>query len=190
MQALGDLFLAYRQRLRRMVHLRMDWRLRRRVDASDVVQEAWLDYKRRFSDYCNDQPLPFYLWLRQLTAQRLIDVHRRHLGARMRSIAMEASIWSQPLPPVTSHSLASQLLGRITSASQAAQRAEDRIRVQQALDRMKPIDREVIALRHFEMLSNDESALVLGLSKTAASNRYIRAMQRLREELIADGIEL
>ncbi len=188
LQAMAELFLAYRGRLRGMVQLRMDYRLHRRVDPSDVLQEAYLDYARRFPRYCQDQALPLFLWLRQLTAQRLVDVHRRHLGAKMRDAAMEASIWKRPLPPVSSNSLASQLLGRMTSASQAAQRAEDQIKVQQALERLKPMDREVIALRHFEMLSNDEAALTLGISKTAASNRYIRALKRLKEELTGVGV--
>jgi RNA polymerase sigma-70 factor (ECF subfamily) len=166
----------------------MDYRLRRRVDPSDVLQEAYLDYARKFQRYSREQALPFFLWLRQLTAQRLVDVHRRHLGAKMRDAAMEASIWKRPLPPVSSHSLASRLLGRLTTASQAAQRAEDQFKVQQALERLKPMDREVIALRHFEMLSNDEAALTLGISKTAASNRYIRALKRLKDELMGIGV--
>lgn len=187
LQAMAALFLAYRERLRGMVQLRMDWRLRRRVDPSDVLQETYLDYARRFRHYCQEQALPFYLWLRQLTAQRMVDIHRRHLGARMRDISMEASIWKRPLPPVSSNFLASHLLGRMTSPSRAAQRAEDQIRVQQALDRLKPMDREMIALRHFEMLSNEEIALTLGLTKTAASNRYVRALQRLKAELVESG---
>jgi RNA polymerase sigma-70 factor (ECF subfamily) len=188
LHAMAQLFLAHRERLCGMVRLRMDWRLRRRVDASDVVQEAYLDYARRFRDYCQGESLPFYLWLRQLTAQRLTDVHRRHLGAQMRDASMEAAVWRGPMPSVSTNSLASQLLGRITSASRALQRAEDQIKVQQALQRLKPIDREIIALRHFEMLSNDEIALTLNLTKTAASNRYVRALSRLKEELTEAGI--
>lgn len=188
--SLAELFLACRERLRGMVQLRLDWRLRRRVDPSDVLQEAYIDYARRFRRYCQEPALPFYLWLRQLTAQRLIDVHRRHLGAKMRDATLEASIWTQSLPPVSSNSLASRLLGRVTSASRAFQRAEDQMKVQQALERLKPIDREVIALRHFEMLTNEETALTLGLAKTAASNRYIRAMRRLKDELAQVGIDL
>jgi RNA polymerase sigma-70 factor (ECF subfamily) len=188
LQAMARLFLAHRERLCGMVQLRMDWRLRRRVDASDVVQEAYLDYARRFHDYCQKQTLPFYLWLRQLTTQRLIDVHRRHLGAKMRDAAMDVSIWQGPLPPVSTNSLASKLLGRMTTASRAAQRAEDQIKVQNALDRLRSTDREIIALRHFEMLTNDETALTLGISKTAASNRYVRALSKLKEELIQSGM--
>jgi RNA polymerase sigma-70 factor, ECF subfamily len=188
LQAMAQLFLYYRERLLGMVQLRMDWRLRRRVDPSDVLQETYLDFARRFPGYCEDQPLPLFLWLRQLTAQRLIDVHRRHLGAKMRDASLEVSVWNGPLPDVSTNSLASKLLGRATSASRAAQRAEERIRVQQALEELQPIDREVIALRHFEMLTNDETALTLGLSKTAASNRYMRALKRLRDELESRGV--
>lgn len=188
LQAMAQLFLAYRERLRGMVQLRMDWRLRRRVDPSDVLQETWLDYARRFRSYCEEQPLPLFLWLRQLTAQRLIDVHRRHLGTKMRNASLEVSVWNGPLPEVSTNSLASKLLGRFTSASRAAQRAEERIRVQQALEQLQPIDREVIALRHFEMLTNEETALTLEISKTAASNRYVRALKRLKDELALQGV--
>jgi RNA polymerase sigma-70 factor (ECF subfamily) len=188
LHAMAELFLSYRERLRGMVQLRMDWRLKRRIDPSDVLQEAYLDYARRFRRYCDNQALPFYLWLRQLTAQRLVDVHRRHLGAKMRNAGMEVSIWRGPLPPVSTNSLASKLLGRMTTASQAAQRAEDQIKVQKALDRLKPMDREIIALRHFEMLTNEETALTLDISKTAASNRYVRALTRLKDELIEAGV--
>jgi RNA polymerase sigma-70 factor (ECF subfamily) len=188
LQSMAELFIAYRERLRWMIQLRMDWRLRRRVDPSDVLQEAYLDYARRFRRFCEEESLPFFLWLRQLTAQRLVDVHRRHLGAKMRDAALEASVWARPLPSVSSNSLASQLLGSMTTASQAVQRAEEQIRVQQSLERLSSPDREVIALRHFEMLSNGETALTLGISKTAASNRYIRALKRLKAELADAGI--
>jgi RNA polymerase sigma-70 factor, ECF subfamily len=190
LRSMAQLFLNYRERLRGMVQLRLDARLRRRVDPSDVLQEAYVDFARRFRKYGEAPALPLYLWLRQLTAQRLVDIHRRHLGAKMRDASMEACIWSRPLPPPSSSSLASKLMGNVTTASRAAQRAEEQLKVQQALDRLKPVDREIIALRHFEMLTNEESALTLGLSKTASSNRYIRAMQRLKSELALAGFEL
>ncbi len=182
-QALAELFTRYRERLRQMVRLRLDRRLQGRLDPSDVLQEAYLDFARRLPEYAANPSLPFFLWLRGLTGQRLIDLHRQHLGAKMRDAAQEVSLYRGALPQASSVSLAAQLLGRLTSASRAAIRAETQIRVQEALNSMDPLDREVLTLRHFEMLSNEESAQVLGIKKSAASNRYVRALKRLRDIL-------
>ena len=182
--ALAALFNGYRERLRRMVRLRLDRRLSGRVDSSDVIQEAYLDVRRRIGEFARDQAaMPFHLWLRLVAAQKLTDVHRYHLGAQMRDAGMEVSLHRGPYPQASSISLAAQLLGRMTSASKAAIRAEHKLIVQEALNGMDPLDREVLALRHFEHLSNDETAQVLGLSKSAASNRYIRALKRLKDML-------
>ena len=182
-QALAHVFDRYRDRLRQMVRLRLDRRLQGRLDPSDVLQEAYLDFARRLPEYAQEPALPFYLWLRLLTGQRLVDLHRMHLGAKMRDAGQEVSLYRGALPQASSASLAAQLLGRLTSASRAAMRAETQIRVQEALNRMDALDREVLTLRHFEMLSNDETATVLGIKKSAASNRYIRALKRLKELL-------
>ena len=182
--ALAALFDSYRDRLRRMIRLRLDRRLSGRVDSSDVLQEAYLDVRKRIAEYVRDPTMmPFHLWLRLVAGQRLIDVHRYHLGSQMRDAGMEVSLHRGPFPQANSVSLAAQLLGRLTSASKAAIRAEHKLIVQEALNGMDSIDREVLALRHFEHLSNDETAQVLGLSKSAASNRYIRALKRLKEIL-------
>jgi RNA polymerase sigma-70 factor, ECF subfamily len=181
--ALAEVFDRYRDRLRQMVRLRMDRRLQGRLDPSDVLQEAYLDFARRLPDYARDPAMPFYLWLRFLTGQRMIDLHRQHLGAQMRDAGQEVSLYRGALPQASSVSLAAQLLGRLTSASRAAIRAETQIRVQEALNSMDALDREILALRHFEQLSNDETAAVLGIKKTTASNRYIRALKRLKEIL-------
>ena len=181
--ALAELFARYRDRLRRMVRLRMDRRLRGRVDPSDILQEAQLEILRRAAEYAADPRLPPFLWLRLITGQRLAALHRRHLGAKMRSAGQEIALHRGPMPQATSASLAEMLLGRLTSPTQAARRAEVRLLLQEALNGMDPLDREVLTLRHFEELSNAEVAQVLGLSKTAASNRYIRALERLREAL-------
>jgi RNA polymerase sigma-70 factor (ECF subfamily) len=127
--------------------------------------------------------MPFYLWLRQITGQKLIDLHRHHFGAKIRAAGQEVSLYRGALPQASSVSLAAQLLGRLTSASRVAMRAETQLRVQEALNSMDPLDREVLTLRHFEMLTNEETAQVLGIKKTAASNRYIRALKRLKELL-------
>ena len=182
--AVAELFQRSRERLLQMVSLRMDRRLQGRLDPSDVLQETYLDFSRRLPDYAkNPTTMPFYLWLRFLTAQRLVDLHRQHLGASMRDAGQEVSLHRGALPRASSVSLADQLLGRRTTASQAAIRAETQIRVQEALNSMDPLDREVLALRHFEMLTNEETAQVLGIKKSAASNRHIRALKRLKEIL-------
>jgi RNA polymerase sigma-70 factor (ECF subfamily) len=181
--ALAELFARYRDRLRRMVRLRLDRRLQGRVDPSDVLQEAQVEILRRAAEYAADPRVPPFLWLRLITGQRLTALHRRHLGARMRNAGQEIALHRGPIPQATSLSLAEMLLGRLTSPTQAAQRAEVRLLLQEALNGMDALDREVLTLRHFEELSNAEVAQVLGLSKTAASNRYIRALERLREVL-------
>jgi RNA polymerase sigma-70 factor (ECF subfamily) len=182
-QALAGLFAHYRDRLRRMVRLRLDRRLSGRLDASDVLQETYLEFARRFPDYADSPALPFYVWLRSLTGQKLIDLHRQHLGAKMRDAGLEVSLYRGALPQASSASLANQLLGRLTSPSRAAIRAETQIRVEEALNGMDPLDREVLTLRHFEMLSNGETARVLGITTKAASKRYLRALERLQEAL-------
>jgi RNA polymerase sigma-70 factor, ECF subfamily len=188
--AMGELFAEFRDRLRVMVRLRMDRRLQGRVDPSDVLQEAFFEASQRIGDYFEKQPMPFFLWLRFLTAQRLLNVHRRHLGAKMRAANEEVSIYRGAIPEATSVSLAAQLLGRLTSPDHAAMRAELQLQLQEALNRMDPIDREVLTLRHFEELNNNEVAQVLGISKTAASNRYVRALGRLREALEGMGLAM
>jgi RNA polymerase sigma-70 factor (ECF subfamily) len=181
--ALAALWERHRARLRQMVRLRLDRRLQGRVDPSDVLQEAYLDLAARLPDYARDRPMPTYLWLRLVTGQRLAQIHRQHLGAAMRDAGREVSLYRGALPRASSASLAAQLLGRFTTASQAAIRAERQVQLQEVLNGMDPLDREILALRHFEGLSNGESAEVLGLSKTAANNRYIRALGRLRDLL-------
>ncbi len=179
-QSLGDLFARYRGRLRRMVKLRLDPRVQGRVDPSDVVQEAYLEVCKRLADYLRDPALPFFLWLRLMTGQKLTLAHRQHLGVQARDAGREVSLFRGALPAASSAALAAQLLGKLTTPSQAAMKAELKIRLQEALNSMDAMDREVLTLRHFEQLSNAETALVLGLKETAACNRYVRALERLR----------
>jgi RNA polymerase sigma-70 factor (ECF subfamily) len=178
--ALGALFAHYRDRLRLMIRLRLDRRVCGRLDPSDVVQEAYLDVARRFPEYAAAPAVPFYVWLRELTGQRLIDLHRRHLGAKMRDAAQEVSLYRGALPQASSASLAQQLLAGLTSPTQAAVRAEMQLQLQEALNSMDPMDREVVVLRHFEELNNLETAAVLGIEPSAASKRYLRAIRRLK----------
>src|SRR5262245_12645734 len=179
--ALAVLVERHRERLERMVSLRMDRRLQGRVDPADVVQDAYLTVRGKLPQYVADPRLPFYLWLRLEVGQKLVDVHRFHLGAQMRDAGQEVSLHRGALPQVTSLSLAEHLLGKLTSASRAAMRAELKVRVQEALNSMDPNDREVLILRHFEDLSNSEAAQVLGIKPTAAVNRHVRALKRLKD---------
>jgi len=182
-RALTELFARHRERLRRMIRLRLDRRLQGRIDSSDVLQDAYLEVARRAGEYLADRNMPPFLWLRFLTGQTLQALHRHHLKVHMRDAGQEVSLRHRGTPQANSASLAGMLLGRFTSPTRAARRAEMQLKLQEALNAMEPLDREVLALRHFEELSNGEVARVLGLSKTAASNRYMRALGRLKEML-------
>jgi RNA polymerase sigma-70 factor (ECF subfamily) len=181
--ALAELFGSVRERLKRMVRLRLDRRLQGRLDASDVLQEAYLEVCRRAGEFIQNPTMDVFLWLRLITGQRLLMLHRHHLGTQMRDAGLEISLAQGAMPQATSVSLAAQLLGRLTSPSLAAQRAEMQLKLQEALNSLEPLDREVLALRHFEELTNAETAEVLGIQKTAASNRYVRALKRLKDIL-------
>ena len=187
--ALVELFSDHRNRLKRMVELRMDRRLLGRLDASDVVQEAYLDLAQQLPNYVKDPKLPFFLWLRRITGQRLAKLHRTHLGAQKRDAALEVSLYRGRMPQATSFALASQLIGRFTSASGKAMRAERQIKLQEVLNSLDESDREVLALRHFEQLSNHEVAVLLNISDSAAGMRYLRALRRLKQ-VVAEVPEL
>jgi RNA polymerase sigma-70 factor (ECF subfamily) len=178
---LAELFNRYQKRLRQMVRLRLDRRLQGRVDPSDVLQEAYLDVRRKLPAYSTREDFPFFLWLRLVVGQKLTDLHRHHLGVQMRDADRDVSVYRGPMPEATSFALAAQLLGKMTTPSQAAMRTESMLQIQEALDAMDPIDREVLTLRHFEMLTNAETAHELELSQAAASNRYVRALKRMKQ---------
>jgi RNA polymerase sigma-70 factor (ECF subfamily) len=180
--ALSALLTQHRERLRRMVALRMDQRLQGRIDASDVIQEAYLEAWTRLAEYLKAPTMPFFLWLRLLTAQKLVTLHRKHLGVQMRDPAVEISLY-EGLPGTSSAALAAQLLGQDTRPSEAAIRAEMKVRLQEVLNSMDLLDREVLALRHFEQLSRAEIAHLLQIREAAVSKRYIRALKRLKELL-------
>ena len=182
-EELAEMFSRHREQLRLMVHLRLDRRLQARIDSSDVLQEAYIDAAGRYAEYRQKPTMPEFLWLRFLVGQRLMILHRQHLGVKARAAGRDVSLFHGPLPEAASESLAAQLLGHLTSPSQAAMRAELQVRLQEVLNTMDEIDREVLALRHFEQLSNVEVAQVLGLQPRAASARYIRAIRRLKQIL-------
>ncbi len=170
--------LEHRQRLWRLVHFRMHESLRGRVDAEDVLQEAFIDACARSEHFPEDGTE--YIWLRLIVLQTLADTHRRHLGAQKRSVAREANGPAQGNAASTSLSIVGQLLGHLTSPSQAAMREELGQALREAIEQMGPLDAEVLALRHFEEMSNQEVASVLDITEKTASIRYIRALQRLK----------
>jgi RNA polymerase sigma-70 factor (ECF subfamily) len=174
---------SHRSRLRRMVALRLDRRLRGRVDPSDVIQEVYLDAAAGLAQYAERAEMSFFVWLRWLASMKLNAMHRRHLGCQARDAGREVSIDRGAAPPASSAALAARLVGRFTSACEAAIREERKARLQAALDAMDPIDREILALRHFEELTNSEAAEALGLQVSATSKRYLRALRKLKETL-------
>src|ERR1700722_11798773 len=160
-QALNELFALHRTRLRRMVDLRLDRRLQARIDASDVIQEAYVEVVILLNEYLSAPSYPLFLWLRLVVGERLLKLHRHHLGTQMRDAGQEVLIYRGALPAASSAALAAQLLGKHTSPTQAAVRAERMLRLQDALNTLEPIDREVLSLRHFEEMSLAETAMSL-----------------------------
>jgi RNA polymerase sigma-70 factor (ECF subfamily) len=181
--AIEELFAGYRPYLRQFVALRLDPRLRPRVDASDVVQEAQMEAVRRLKGYLQGPPMPFRLWLRQIAQDRLVNLHRRHVATARRAVGRE-----QPLPEQSSAVLAEQLLASGSAPGQRLSRQELAHRLSQALARLSEGDREILLLRNFEGLSNQEVGLLLGIEAAAASQRHGRAMLRLHKTLVATGL--
>jgi len=180
-QTLAEILSTNFDRLLRIVDLRLDPRLAGRLDAADVVQEAFLVARERLPRFLREPRVPVFVWLRGVLLDTLVDIHRRHLGAKMRDAGREVPLPQAVGPDATSLSLAACLIADLTSPSQAAIREEMARKIDQVLQGMDPIDREVLILRHFEQLSNDEVASVLGVKKAAASRRYTRAVTRFRE---------
>lgn len=182
-QALAALFSQYRPRLWRMVNFRLHPKLHGRVDADDVLQDAWLMAVDRMDYFLRDASHSSFIWFRMIVNQTLVEVHRRHLGAEKRNAARDVPVYGGWASDSTSSSLAFHLCGHLTSPSSAVNRAEVAKQLDTILQGMNEIDREVLALRHFEELSNSETARVLNMSEQAASGRYIRALGRLKKIL-------
>lgn len=181
--ALADVFEHYRSRLSHTIRLRMDRRLLGRIDVADVLQDAFLDAVRRLSEYLATPNVSLFIWLRSLSTQRLIDLHRYHLGAQMRTVTMELALHTSDCMLASAQSLAELLVDSSRTPGSKMVQLETQERVQQALNAMEPLDREVIAMRHFELLTNGEVATILQISSAAASNRYVRALARLHKVL-------
>lgn len=181
--AVDRLLTQHRAALRRMVDLRLDPALAGRLDASDVVQDVLLEASRRLRDYLDRPAMPFHLWLRHIARDHVIDAHRRHRQAQRRSLDREQPLCRRGPGEPSSLDLAAEFFDREATPAAAALRRELQQRLEVAVATLDDDDREVIVMRHFEQLSNQEVAAVLGLSEAAASMRYLRALRRLRAVL-------
>jgi RNA polymerase sigma-70 factor (ECF subfamily) len=181
--AWGALLTAHEERLTRMAAFRIDPRLRGRVEAADIVQEAFVEASAHREVYFRQPTVPLFLWLRGVVSNKLLELHRHHLGTRMRDAKRERPLDAPHALGDTSAALCAHLTAGLTHPSVAAVREEVRARLAEALDGMDPTDREVLAMRHFEQLSNAEAAQVLGIQEWAAAKRYLRALERLKKIL-------
>jgi len=181
-EAIRRLFSRHRARLKRMVAVRLDPRIRARLDPSDVVQEVLMEAALRLPAYVRSPALPFYPWLRGIAWQRLVDLYRRHAVAGKRSLRRE-----EPPEMQLSDASASQLADRLafsgTSPSQRVLREEMSQRVRAALESLSTADREILVLRHLEQLTVSEIAVILGIDEGAVKMRRLRAARRLRDLL-------
>jgi RNA polymerase sigma-70 factor (ECF subfamily) len=185
--AVERLLEVHREPLRRMVGLRLDPALAGRVDASDIVQDVMLEVSQRLADYLRRPQMPFHLWIRHIARDHMIDAHRRHRQARRRSLDREQPIVPAALADQSSLELAGQFLDRELTPATAAVRHELQRRMQEAVAGLDEDDREIILMRHYEQLSNQEVATALGLTEAAASMRHLRAVRRLRAALLGEG---
>jgi RNA polymerase sigma-70 factor (ECF subfamily) len=163
----------------------LDARLHGRLGVSDVLQEAYLEAAQHLGEYLREPKMPFYLWLRGIANNKVCELHRHHFGVQKRDVSKDVSLVHGA--QTTTIALATLLAGREERPSQVAMRAELRVQLQQALEQLDPLDCEVLSLRHFEQLSNNETAEMLGIEPSAASKRYVRALRRLKDVLTGTG---
>ena len=179
-EALNRLFEQHRPYLRRLMELRMAQKLKARVDPSDVVQETQIEVARRIDDYLRRRPMSFRVWLRKTANEQMMMMYRRHVGAERRSVEREVELAD------SSMALARQLIQG--GVSKELQRRELAAQVRKAVDCLSEADREILLMRNFEELTNQEAAEVLELNRAAASKRYGRALVRLRNILVDIGL--
>jgi RNA polymerase sigma-70 factor (ECF subfamily) len=187
--AVDKLLGEFREPLRKVIGLRLDPAVARRVDASDIVQDVLVEAHQRLVEYLTKPDMPFHLWLRHLAQDRIIDTHRRHRLAQRRSVDREQPIARPAWADESSVSLVAQLIDTERTPTSEAIRIELQRRLNTAIDQLSDDDREIILMRHHESLSNQEVAHALQLTEAAASMRYLRALRRLRTVLVPDGQE-
>jgi RNA polymerase sigma-70 factor, ECF subfamily len=181
--AVDRLLVRHRDGLRRMIDLRLDPAIVGRVDASDIVQEVLLEASRRLSDYVQNPAMPFHLWLRHIAKDHVIDAHRKHRQAQRRSLDREQPMIPHALADRSSLELAAQFIDHELTPASAAIRQEMQRRLNTAVVALDDDDRDIILMRHFEQMTNQEVAALLDLTEAAASMRYLRAVRRLRSQL-------
>jgi RNA polymerase sigma-70 factor (ECF subfamily) len=177
----------FREPLRKVIGLRLDPAVARRVDASDIVQDVLVEANQRLTEYLKKPDMPFHLWLRHLAQDRIIDTHRRHRLAQRRSVDREQPIARPAWADESSVSLVAQLIDTERTPTSEAIQQELQRKLAAAVDQLSDDDREIILMRHHEALSNQEVARALGLTEAAASMRYLRALRRLRTVLVPDA---
>lgn len=182
LEALAQVFEINRERLKRMIRMRMSERVRPRVAVSDVLQEAYVDLAQQLGNYAKDPKLPFFLWMRRITGLRLAKVHREHLGQKIRDVNRERRL-DVAIPDASAVYMANQLAGQFTTVSEKAMRNENELRMQAAIEQVSETDREILAMRHVEQLTNSEIAVLLEISESAATNRYVRAIRKLKDAM-------
>ena len=187
--AVDDLLGEFREPLRRVIDMRLDPAVARRVDASDIVQDVLIEANQRLTEYLKSPAMPFHLWLRHLAQDRIIDTHRRHRLAQRRSVDREQPIARPAWADESSIGLVAQLIDTERTPTSEAIQHELQKRLAGAIDQLSDDDREIVLMRHHEGLSNQEVAAALSLTEAAASMRYLRALRRLRTVLVPDGSE-
>jgi RNA polymerase sigma-70 factor (ECF subfamily) len=188
--AVEKLLTRHRESLKRMIDMRLDKRVAQRIDVSDIVQEVMVEANRRLQNYLQNPVMPFHLWIRQIAKDRIIDAHRRHRGSAKRSVDREQRLEAQGPPDASTIELAGQLMDpELTPAALATQR-ELAIQVQNCIAKLEERDKDILLMRHYEQLSNQEVALALGLTEPAASMRYLRALKRLRAVINGEVADL
>ncbi len=181
-EALARFFEIAQPRLKRIVNFRLDYRLGGRVSESDVIQETYVRAAKRMDGYLKKDDMPFFVWLRLEVSQKLHEIHRLHFGAEKRDVRKEMKVGANNNDSgKTSMALAAHIVAQMSSPSRLVEKAEQIAFLEKTLNEMNEMDREVIALRHFEELSNIETAEILDIDPSAASKRYLRALKRLRE---------
>lgn len=189
-QALGMAFEIYRDQLRKAIRLRVNPRVKTREDESDILQEAFLASSEDLARYAKEKKVPVYVWFRGHVQQRLLAAHRKHLDRQKRDARRDVHLHEKPPTGfVDSHSIAGQLVGSLTSPSQSISKGEVRAAVQQIMEDLEPLDREIVAMRHFEFLKSNEIASLLNINESTASTRYLRALKKIKNDLDAKGIQ-
>ena len=189
-ESLGMAFEIYRKQLRRAIQLRVHPSIRSREDESDILQEAFIAAAQDLPRFAKESPVSVFVWLRGHVQQRLLAAHRKHLDRQKRDARREVSLNHASMTSgVDSRSIAGQLVQSMPSPSQNVSRRELRGLIQEILDAMDPLDREIVAMRHFESLKSNEIASLLKINESTASTRYLRALKKIKDGLKANGIQ-